>query len=123
MKTEDLLILGIGALAIYYFFFREGAAAGGGGGGGYVPAIPPNAIPMGGGEFPIGYTTPTKYVVTQTAPTITAVQPVGGRTYVFQAAGGTRAGMITVGTPAQQIEQFQTGPKIIKVFGVSKKVM
>ena len=68
MKTEDLAILGIGALAIYYFFFKNGAAAGGGGGGGgggtviapYVP-LPAAQIPE---EAPGTFIAPTLIITT-----------------------------------------------------------
>lgn len=141
MKTSDLLLIG-GACLLGYFLWKQstgegfdlsGFGGGGGGGGlGDTDVSPGESLPFGGGTDAgyRGYTNtgtgaaPAAYEVTQTAPMTTKVQLTGGRISVFQSApGSTRAGLITVGTPAQQIQQFNTAPKIVVINGKSTKVM
>jgi len=137
MKISDLLLIGGLCLGGYFLYkqmtggdwdlpnFGGGGAGGDGdgflGGGDQVPSYAP--FPRGGTNTGTAGA-PASYEVTNIIPTTTKVQSTGGRTYVFQSApGSSRAGLITVGTPAQQIQQFNTAPKVVMINGVVKKVM
>ena len=118
MKMDSLILIGGLGILAYFLLKKSGDGLLGGGGG----------VPLGIGDITLpliseGYTTPSSYVVRHYRPTTTVVKRVGGRTYAFQSSGGNQFGMITVGTPTQQIEQYSTGPKVIKVNGRTMKVM
>jgi len=140
MKNGDLILIGALCLGGYFIWKQLGGefpdlfGGGGGGGGGPGetgndgPIIPFNP-PSGGGGYR-GYTNtgtsaaPAAYEVTQVTPMTTKVQMTGGKLNTFQSApGSTRAGLITIGTPTQQIQQFNEAPKIIMINGKATKVM
>ena len=139
MKTIDFLLLGGAALLGYILFTGKtdlfdmftGGGGGGGGGDGFLggdSTTTPSFSPTLPGYR--GYTNtgegaaPASYEVTQVTPTTTKVQLTGGRVNVFQSSpSSTRAGLITIGTPAQQIQQFNMAPKIVMIDGKAKKVM
>jgi hypothetical protein len=139
MKTEHLLLIG-GACLLGYFLWKQstgeafdwfGGGGGGGGGLGDSNGIGPDTTPSftGGGGYR-GYTNsgtggaPAAYEVTTVAPMTTKVQMTGGNLNTFQSVpGSTRAALITVGTPAQQIQQFNTAPKVVVINGKATKVM
>jgi hypothetical protein len=148
MKTEDLLLLGIAGFAIYYFFFKKDGLAdwgsgggGGGGGGGGMPPVPQNPPPTAPPAAP-PYLPPFTpggvgaYGKTYIAPPSTKAAVVqalqGGATvYLHKQALGKRvdviaipktgklAALLTVGSPAKQIQKYATAPRIFK----GKKVM
>jgi hypothetical protein len=138
MKTENILLIAGACLAGYFLWKQYNGEGldwfGGGGGGGGLgetgndgPLIP--SPPSGGGGYR-GYTNtgqgsaPASYEVTTVLPMTTKVQMTGGRLNTFQSVpGSTRAALITVGTPTQQIQQFNTAPKIVVINGKATKVM
>jgi len=137
MKTENLIILGALAIGGYLLwksgalnsFFGEGFPSGGGGSGGGGSGGGNGGGGSGGGGYR-GYTDPgtgpgpAAYEVTTVTPMTTKVQMTGGNLNTFQnVPTSTRAALITVGTPTQQIQQFNTAPKVVKIDGKFKKVM
>jgi hypothetical protein len=142
MKGTEILLLG-GACLLGIYLLRDrlgdfdlfGGGGGGGGGGGLGELdISPGETPFspGGGTTPgyRGYTNtgtgaaPAAYEVTHVTPITTKVQLTGGRVNVFQSSpGSTRAALLTIGTPSQQIQQFNVAPKIVMINGRATKVM
>jgi hypothetical protein len=137
MKGQDLILIGALCLGGYFLYkYLSGGEwdlfGGGGGGGGLGetgndgPLQMPSFNPGGNRGYTNAGTggSPAAYEVTTTSPMTTKIQLTGGRISAFQSVpGSTRAGLITVGTPAQQIQQFNTAPKIIMINGKATKVM
>lgn len=144
MKAQDLLILGalIGGAFLLYKFFAKGNESGGGGGGAFGLGdidFSPGALEILrtydtrgftiGGVPAMNFTyvapTTTKNAVIQAlqgGADVYRVKRAGGSTrtdWVGVPKTGTRAAALTVGTPQQQIERYQTGPKIV----AGRKVM
>ena len=124
MKIDKNMIIGLAFLgavgiAVYLYFKQNGSSGFAGGSGGAPGAIIPEKQLIAEGSIK-----PNEMVVTHYTPTTTMVKKTGSFTHTYQKKpGSTRVGLITVGTPAQQIQQYNVAPKIVKIGGKSYKVM
>lgn len=143
MKTNDLLLLaglGVGAFFLWRLFAKGSETGGGGGafGGGDMWNLSEEAQRILGTYdtrgFTIGGVPAMNFTYVAPSSTKNAVIQAlqGGATvysvkraqssrvdWVATPKTGKLAAALTVGTPAQQIERYQTGPKIV----AGKKVM
>ena len=145
MKSQDWIVIGglaLGAFLLWRLFAQgkesvDGGGAGGYGGGLFEPssyaqeilrAYDTRGFTIGGMpamDFTYVAPTSTKNAVIQAlqgGATVYSVKKAGGSkqvSFVAVPKTGTKAAALTVGTPSQQIERYQTGPKIV----AGKKVM
>ena len=116
MKINDIVLLGAVAVGGYFLYKTvmgqsSGSVGGGVGGGISLPTPVPGdtaatkvfrtVTRVGGRDVPLGI----------------PYNPVTGQIV------GKYVGHLTSGTPFEQIVQYQTGPKVVKVNGKSFKVM
>lgn len=142
MKTSDWLMIGALGIGAYFLLkmFSGSTQATNGGSGGWIPFDATPQVLVGNG-FPT--IDPNKPLAVQNLPPyvapVTPVQAVAqaqkaGATVYVRPVGSiqqtvavkqtpTRAALLTVGTPEKQIQQFNVAPRLIKVGGVTRKVM
>jgi len=122
------LLIGLGFLGAVgiavYLYFKQQSGASIGGGGGYAGALETPLINQPQKIISEGELKPNVYSVTHNVPTTTVVKRVGSFTHTIQkTVGSTKAGLITVGSPEQQIQQYNVAPRMVKMGGKFYKVM
>ena len=123
MKTNDLILIGALGLGAYLLFkmLGQGSGTSNGGGGGWstVPYIQPSVVPVVQ-PYVEPKTQQQAVVQAQQAGATVYTRKVGSyRPYVAVKEKSTRAALLTVGTPEQQIQQYNVAPRIV----MGRKVM
>lgn len=116
----------IGALIVgghfLYKMFSEQGTGGVSGGGGWTEVV--REVPIETVVYREPRTQAEAVTQAQQAGATVYTRKVGSyQPYIAIQPVSTRAALLTVGTPAQQIQQYNVAPRLIKVGGVTRKVM